>query len=388
MSESKKAFVYISSWGNFGGDPGLGLYQFDYETGALEFSGMLNKELSCNVTHVDHKRHVLYVVNETEHLPEAKYTGGGGRVFAYRIIPKTGELTEICHVPTYCSNPCYITLDAYGKYLLIVNHGSHSSVTKVIRDVYGKYRIVVEYDDAVVGLFPVEEDGSIGEPMDIVMHHGESMLKGQSHSSPHTAVMSPSGKLFAVCDIGEDRIYMYTIDRENNKLVLSTAPFSDIPGSTTRYCVFHPTLPYFYVNHEVGSMDVRCFHYDEDGKIEPICTVSSMPEGYVKQAHDEQQDFRIHPSGKYIYDVLNGPEMIAVFEVDEQTGRIRLIQNQKVDGIWARGCALTPDGRYLLVTCLKSGDVIVYKISEDGKLSPTGFRVNQPSASYISFYQP
>jgi len=387
VSEQKKTFVYISSWKLFSGSSGLGLYQFDSETGELEFKQMLNNEIDFGFSFIDQKRGILYIVNETEHLPDAR-VGGGGQVFAYKINPNDGSLQLICRVPTYCANPCYITLDATGKYMIVANHSSHSIVTKVEKNAYGKYNIMVEYNDSVVGLFPVAEDGSIGEPLDIVKHTGSGFLREQFHANPHSAVMSPSGKLFAVCDNGEDRIYMYQIDREKSRLFLEAKPFDDVPGSVPRYAIFHPTKPYMYVNHEFRSLSICCFRYTEDGELELIDTLSSMPEGYVMGEHDEQQDFRFHPSGKYIYDTIAGPNLIAVYSVDEQTGKLTLIQYQQVDGKWVRGCTLSPDARFLLVTCMQDGGLFVYAIGEDGKLTPTGYGGKQPSAVYATFYQP
>lgn len=384
----QKRYAYVSSWNHFGGknDTGLVLYEFDAQTGSLQFVKVLDSSLSCNVTVVDPKRDVLYVLNEVEDQPDALYVGGGGRILAYKIDRGTGDLLSLCDVPSYGVNPCYLTLDATGEYMLVANHASHAVVTQVKKDYAGKYFLSAEYDDAPIVLFKVDQEGRISEqPLDVVKHCRSGLIKTQSHSSPHTTLMSPSGKLFAVCDIGEDRIYMYKIDREREELIPAASPYIDIKGSTVRYCAFHPTLPYFYVNHEGGSMDVLSMRYDEEGRIELIDKTRAVDDTYIKGVHDEQQGFCIHPSGKYLYDVVNGPDVVAVFRVDEGTGKLQLLQNQKVGGEWARGCTISPDGGFLFVTCITSGEVYSFRILEDGTLTPTGCKISQPGASWITF---
>ena len=382
------SFAYISSWANFGGTGGLGLYRFDGDCGKLGFVRMVEDDLSSGMTIVDMDRNVLYLLNEQADIPEAELGAGGGRLFVYGIDPVSGDLAERQRLPSYGANPCALTLDSTGKFLIVAHHASHAAVTKVDKDINGAFRIHVLHDDITLCLFPVGDDGTVGDPVDVVKHTGWIQGKRIPHASLHSATMAPSGEFFSVVDIGEARIYMYKIDYINRKLALSAVPFEDEPGSLPRYCLFHPELPYFYVNHEMGSLDVVCCTYDRRGNLTETSRVSSMPAGYVKRERDEQQDFRMHPSGKYIYDAVNGPDVIAVFEVDEQTGLLTLIQNQELSGKWARCCALSPDGRFLVATCLKGDKVEVFSIGSDGRLSPTGHFATQNNASWVTFYNP
>ncbi len=388
MNDSEPCFAYISSWANFGGRGGLGLYRFDPGRGNLEFVKMLDESISHGMSFADSRRGLLYILNETDTLPEAELDAGGGRIFVYRIDSATGDLTLLQRCPSYGSNPCAFSLDPTGRFLVVAHHASHDAVTKVRRDTCGKYRIFVEHDDVTLVLFPVNFDGTVGDPLDVVCHTGWLQTKAVPRASLHSTTMAPSGAFFSVVDIGESRIHMYRIDSENGRLYPSCAPYADEPGSLPRYCLFHPTLPYYYVNHEMGSLDVTCFRYDEIGRLTPLGKVSSVPEGYVREYHDEQQDFRMHPSGNYIYDAVNGPDIISVFQIDQATGIIRLIQTQKVDGVWVRSCALSPDGRFLIATGLKTGTIQVFAIGDDGLLTPTGVRLTQENASWVTFFYP
>ncbi len=93
--------------------------------------------------------------------------------------------------------------------------------------------------------------------------------------------------------------------------------------------------------------------------------------------------------GAYIYDVLNGKGVdgVSVFRIAQDSGIPELIQYLPVDGKWARGAAISPDGGFLVVACMDGdGAVLSYRIQSDGTLESTGFRLGIPGAAYVTFY--
>ncbi len=382
MQQNEKRFVYVSSWNKFTGNPGIGLYQMDAKTGELEFLRMENETLCCGFSFVDKKRNVLYITNETDRNPDYP-AAGGGFIYAFRINRETGALTELCHAATYCPDPCYMNQDKTGKFLIVANHSSRSAVTKIIQQEDGKYGAQILYDDAVINLYELDEEGKIFGPLDVVKHVGGGTLPDQLHAMPHTVLVSPDGQFVAVCDIGQDKIYMYKINYEKRKLELVSDPYQDVPGSCPRYCQFHPTEPYLYVNHENSKegMNVIVLKYNSKGNLELTETVNAAPEGFEKKQGDEQQGLVLHPSGNYLYDIVKGPDIVTVFSVSQDGKILCPIQYQKIEGVWPRGCTVTEDGRFLLTTCLISGDIHVFSIQQDGKLVPVNTMANQSAAA-------
>ena len=58
-----------------------------------------------------------------------------------------------------------------------------------------------------------------------------------------------------------------------------------------------------------------------------------------------------------------------------------------MDGVWARGVALSPDGKYCIITCLDDGGAVMsFRVKEDGTLDYTGSRIALPGASFATFY--
>jgi len=81
----------------------------------------------------------------------------------------------------------------------------------------------------------------------------------------------------------------------------------------------------------------------------------------------------VHPSGKFLYGSNRGHDSIAAFAIDEQSGRLTLVQHEPTQGKIPRGFGIDPSGAYLIVGNQKSDSVVVFRIDKNtGKLTPTG----------------
>lgn len=381
-----KTFAYISSWTHGEKDSGIGIYEFDSENGNLVFLEKAESNDSFNATFFDQQKGLLYAMNETSVLPApGRRSGGGGRVFVFKIDPETGHLSAIGRTPTLCANPTYMAVDRERKYAVVANHGGGAVVSKLVRDVNGTYRTILEQDDTCVELFSLNEDGTLGDLLDAVFQEPGVRRNSSVISRPHTAVSSPDGNLFAVCDKGNDTVRMYAIDREKNKLYLKSAPRRYPEDTKPRYCLYHPELPYFYHNCE-HSMNFYALRYDDEGRLDLINKCSILPEDYVKRpGPQEQQGLCMHPNGRFLYDIVRNPDLVCVFRIDEADGAVTKIQSLPVDDKWPRGCAVSRDGCFLIVCGLQAGRIFVYSVGEDGRLTDTGISLEQCCAAYATF---
>lgn len=382
-----KEFVYISSWTHGGEEAGLHVYLLGKSSGRLTDVQHVDTEVSFNMTYVDKKRKILYALNEAMRLPEMR-AGGGGQIYVYSMDPDTGKLTLRQKKPTWCPNPSYMTLDADGRYAVVANHASGAAATQIFQDAYGEYHLKIEYDDSVVELFEVCEDGTLGRLLDVDKHFGDGPEARQLRPRPHSAVMSPDGRLFAVCDKGNDTVSLYQIDREKQKLRLTVGAYNCEAGSLPRYCVFHPNRPFFYHNNE-KSMDLCAYHYDPNGVLTPVFQRCAAPSGWKPRSEkNEQQGLCIRADGRILYDVVRGPNVISVFSLDQETGEPTLKQTFSVSDSWPRGCALDDTGDYLIVCGLGEGQVFLYRLNETGEISMLCETRKQPFAAYVSFWNP
>ena len=379
-------YVFVSGWRREPGQGGITQYTMDPESGELQKVRTFFEETSFNVTYLDKKNDVLYALNEVADLPELRF-GGGGRVYIFHLDRETGECKKSDVLPMFCACPTNLSLSSDGKYVLAAGHGTRGYVTKLVQNAFGEYNPVVLMDDTPVVLYAKNPDGTVGKILDVDKHTGSGPSPKQTTARPHTVTPSPSGKLYAVCDKGNDHVYMYRIDEEANKLVLCSEPVAVAPGTEPRYCVYHPTLPFFYHNCE-NTTQMHAYHYNEEGKLSPIGQVEALEDrSLLSQCRVvEQQGLCMHPSGLYLYDVIYGPNQVAVFRVDQNDGSLTLIQNEAVGADWPRGLSISPDGKFLIVTCVRGKKVIVYRIGEDGLLTPTGVSCDQDNAAYATFW--
>ena len=318
MTDTKHSFVYV---GNFRMRPqtwgmpqpsgfGIGICRFNNETGELTPVKTVHDHITAGNALLDAKRSVIYFGHEDMTLPDRPY-GGGGQVFAFAIEPETGDLIEINRQPSYGTLPVYLAQDPTGRFLIVPHHTGQFPITKVRKDAAGRYTTVAEYDDASIVMFPLGEDGAIGDPCDIFIQTGPGgPLKQQTHPHLHSIAVSPSGKLFVVGDKGNDLILMFRIDYAAQKLVLcGGTPLATIPGASIRCSVFHPTKPWLFANFETKAV-VASFCYEESGGLEQISVASALPEGTADSLTMMQSDIKVHPSGKYLY-TLDGCHQLA-----------------------------------------------------------------------------
>jgi len=384
-----KIFMYISQWHLKVGSPGLSLFTFDTETAEMEKVRQISNDLSFGFSLVDQDRGLIYLCNECDVYPEVPFNSG--RVYCYRIDPVSGGLTLVNRKETCCSFTSYLNLDPEKKHLIVSNHSMPNFSTRLTRDENGNIQPVLQHQDALMNLFALNEDGSIGEMLDFHNHGGiqTTLHGGLTIAHPHSAIRSPSGKIFACCDKGDGHMYLYSIEGDRLKLLSRT--LTDVPGSEPRHCAFHPTMPYLFINHEHTPGDrltVTTFRYGEDGSMEKVATFHGDVDGFEpKEAPRQQQGMAISPDGKTVYTQAHGHNLLLAMTVDEETGELRQIQATPIDGVWPRSLSFSPDGRFL-ICCALAGQISVYRRNPDGTLTDTGHRAFAKGAGCASFYRP
>ncbi|MGM9608533.1 MAG: lactonase family protein [Oscillospiraceae bacterium] len=371
-----------------GGTSTIGICSCHYneETGELTPFAQTRTDICVGGQCIDHERQILYVVDEKLADPEFS-CGGGGFVYSFKINPENGGLTLLNKVPSFGTLTSYVSLDPHGRFLVVTNHSCHNFVTKIVKNEAGEYTREVLFDDATTVLYELEEDGRIGRACDVYYAKGTGPLEQQTLSHPHSANFAPLGDFFLMCDKGGDLVHTLRIDRENKKLVLCEQPYHTKPGMMPRYSAFHPTRPFVYTNNE-ALPELHCFTYTPDGKLDLIEVVPGIDKDVPFDGTPHtvmQSDLCVSPDGKYLYSLVRKVNVISTYSIDQETGKLTMIDCFRLDVADPHSCCLSPDGRFLLVGALKSGLVVTYPIQEDGKLGQEVARVEQPSACSIVF---
>jgi 6-phosphogluconolactonase len=97
----------------------------------------------------------------------------------------------------------------------------------------------------------------------------------------------------------------------------------------------------------------------------------------------------VHPSGKFLYGSNRGHDSIAIFSIDQATGKLTPQGHVPTGGKTPRNFNVDPTGKWLLAANQNSGTIHVFRIDEKtGKLTPNGEVIEVPTPVCVKFYQP
>jgi 6-phosphogluconolactonase len=256
------------------------------------------------------------------------------------------QFKQLSTQPTFGEYTCHLSLDAKNRFLVVANYGGGNVV-----------------------LYPVSEDGVMGESLDNVQHRGKSVdPERQEGPHAHATVFSPDNKFLFVADLGIDEVKSYTFD--TGKLGLHST-FKTKPGSGPRHLEFHPNRQHAFIINELGAT-VTLVRY-QAGTFTEVQTLSTLPENYT----GEKWAAAIHvsPNGKNIYASNRHHDSIAVFAFDEGKETLNLLQVVSSGGQIPRDFSVDPTGKLLITAHQNSHDLFSFWIDETGRLGPTGHRL-------------
>lgn len=351
-----KYFFYVGTYpGNGSSSKGIYVYRYDAATQEITSLGLAAETTSPSFIAPSPDGRFLYAVNE---LGDYKGPNSGG-VSAFSVDKATGKLTFLNEVQSRGAGPCYITVDKTGKWVLVAN-----------------------YDGGSVAVFPVEQDGKLGEASSFVQHTGHGAdPKRQEAPHAHSIDLSADNRFAYVDDLGLDELLVYKFDASKDTLTPNDPPFVKLdPGSGPRHFALSKSQKYAYVVSEIKGT-VTVFSNDpRTGTLHTLQTVSTQAEGFKGEIEDAEVE--IHPSGKFLYASNRGDgNSIAVFAIDPVKGTLTPIEVTPTQGKAPRHFAFDPTGTLLLAENMTSNNIVVFRIDQQtGKLTPTGktFDIGQP----------
>jgi len=329
--------------------PGIGfsLAHFDTDTGALTKPEFIMEAVqpAYFVIHPDGK-----------HLYACKSGRTNDLVSAYEINPKTGKLTLLNQKTTGSAGPNYITLDQTARYALVANY-------------YG----------GSVAVLPIKPDYSLGDRTGFAQHTGRSVNpERQTKPFAHSIVMDPSNRFAVNADLGVDKLFVYRFNEKDGSITPNDPPFATVkPGSGPRHVKFHPNGKWVYVINEMGCT-VTGFNWNAaKGSLTEFQTISTLPEGFT--GTNTCAELQFHPNGKFLYGSNRGHDSLAVFAIDQATGKLTLVERVSSQGKWPRNFTFDPTGKWILCSNHNSDNAVVFRVDgTTGKLTQVGQPVEVP----------
>jgi len=357
---SKEFLVYI---GTYTGAKSKGIYvsRFDSANGRQGAPELAAETISPSFLALHPNRRFLYAANEIGDFGGKK----SGAVSAFVIDSHTGRLAPLNQQPSGGDGPCHLAVDNTGKTVLVANYGGGS-----------------------VEALPIKPDGSLDSPTIFIQHHGSS-ADHQRQEGPHAHfIATDAANRFALaCDLGLDKVLIYKFDPANSSLVANDPPSASVaPGSGPRHLAFHPGGRYAYVINEM-KCTMTAFSYDPgQGELTAMQTLSTLPDGETVKPSYSTAEVEAHPSGRFLYGSNRGHNSIAVFAIEQKSGRLTYVENVSTQGKTPRSFGIDPTGNYLLAANQDSDNVVVFRIDQKaGRLTATGGSVEVGTPVCVKF---
>ncbi len=343
--------VYVGT----GGSQSKGIYTFRLETrtGKATEPELAAEASNPNFLEIHPSGNFLYAVGDIP-APGGKTQGG---VLAFSIDGRSGKLTPLNQVPSTSAGPCHISIDKTGQTALVAN-----------------------YSGATAAAFGIDPDGRLRESTSVMRHTGKSVNPNrQEGPHPHSFNVSVDNKWGIAADLGLDQVLVYQLDPAKASLKPAATPFAKVAaGAGPRHFAFHPSGRYGYVINEIGNT-VTAFRFDATrGVLTEIQDITTLPAGFSGTSHTAE--VRVHPNGNFLYGSNRGHDSIAVFAINQATGRLKLVEIVSTQGKNPRNFNLDPSGMYLLAGNQSTDNIVIFRVDRStGKMTPTGQTLKVPA---------
>ncbi|AOZ94383.1 lactonase family protein [Paenibacillus crassostreae] len=345
-SKSKELFVFVGSYAE-SADNGVYVYTFDEGKGQLKLVDTVAGLKNPTFLNVDADSHKLYAISESHSAEGNKI----GEIVAFAIDSTSGALNKLDRKDSVQSTTCHIQRDSEGKFL-----------------------IVTSYHGGMIGLISINEDGTLGEVLDVQQHEGHSVHPNQDRPHPHSSFFSPDGKFLFVQDLGLDIIQAYSLNSETQQLLKKGTTHLH-PGAGPRHLTFHPNGKNAFVINELDSTITSFLYQEGDGVLAELETVPTLPINFTEE--NGCAEIVISQDGKFVYGSNRGHDSIVVYAFDEVAGKLTLVEHVSVEGQHPRHFAFTPKGDYLIVANRDTNNLTTFRVDqESGRLQYTGISVS------------
>jgi 6-phosphogluconolactonase len=110
--------------------------------------------------------------------------------------------------------------------------------------------------------------------------------------------------------------------------------------------------------------------------------VRTIPAGFSDR--NTTADVLVAPSGRFVYGSNRGHDSIAIYAVDQGTGKLEHVDHRPSLGSYPRALGFDQEGGFLLVANVKSNTIVSLRVDSDtGSLSPTGEAIAVPAPTCV-----
>jgi 6-phosphogluconolactonase len=309
---------------------GIGCFEFNHNDGGIKLLGYTNQRSPSYVA-ISKDKKFLYAAEEcSEHL--------NPKVFAYKIGYE-GKLSMLNFRKLKGGYSCHLAL--INNQLIVANYSSGNA-----------------------SIYTINKDGGLSELKQIIQHtgYGKNPVR---QKEPHIHMVYPvSDNKFLLVDLGLDKIKAYEINKDGDWCSVENEDFTIPLGAGARHMSLGQDDSLAYV---LGELSCKIYVFKNSGNgFKLIQSASFLPRGYLGKISGAA--LRIHPNGRFLYASERESNSIAVFKIDENTGKIGLLKVVSTRGKTPRDFNVDPEGKWLLVANQDTNSINTFRIDSDSTL--------------------
>lgn len=372
-ARSVDTFAFVGTYDDAssanGNGEGIYRFRFDARTGELKDRTLAARTPNPSWIAIHPSRRLLYCVNEV-----ANFAGNSGSVSAFALNPETGQLQALNTVSSRGAGPAYLSIGPRGRFALVANYAGGSVAVLTILPSGALSQAVHVRGDT----------GSVGRTHASSAPLGSFAISGHDAPHVHMVAFDPENRFVLATDLGQDRIYTYTLDRSTGRLSPAGRGFVSLPpGDGPRHFTFHPNGRWLYSIQEEAST-VAFFHFDQStGNLALQQTLSTLPAGFAGTSF--ASEILVSPDGHSLYTANRLHDTIAHFAI-QRDGRLLWVEEVSTHGDYPSQFCLAPGGNFLFACNRRSDSITSFRIQRpSGRLVFTGQYTAVGSPGCITF---
>jgi len=259
------------------------------------------------------------------------------RLVSFQIEQATGRLHPFGTPVVLDTDPCYLSTDRTGRYLL-----------------------AAYYRGGKATVHSINANGELGP---------DAVCAVTTMPYAHCIRTDPTNRFAFLPHVADSNtIVQLHFDAATGQLTPnSPAQVTQPPNTGPRHYVYHPTKAIVYFSNEQGG-SVTAYHLDPaQGTLTSFQTLSTLPADFT--GSNTCAKIQIHPAGRFLYVSNRGHDSIAGFAIDSD-GYLTALGQQPAEPI-PRAFGLDPTGNFLYASGQGSGKLTAYRIDQNsGRLQP------------------
>lgn len=326
---------------------GIYVYTLDEETGELHLFQNVFGVINPAKMYMNSPNR-LYVASDTNEFINWE-AGTGGGIYVFKS-GNDGTLTEIDRRSSCGVRAVDLCCDCSGQYLLVINQGTDFCTTEFIKNNEGKYLANVRRDEGCVVLFSLNERG-------IERVCDRYVLPEGVPAHPHSIIIDKDNYIY-ITNTSAGTISILKLETETETL----APVTVIQtgGSGLKGIALHPHLPVFYCTCE-KSGEILTYRFNRNTRS------AQQIQKVIEEEISNPIVITINHDGETLYTADNEQGEIKVYSISQE-GKLVLFQRTQIDIGSIYDMAITPSGKWILLSDMENDSILSFPIMKDGRL--------------------